>query len=430
MKPDTNRTYLLIFSAILLTYQYLGLINDGNIPFTQIRISSPENVPVVLTLLIFFFGVQFTYYWLKLRSDQRSLFDFITAIPLAIVAVTPVFYSYLLKLGIDWKVLAAILTLLLAGLLLASTITVLIYALFSIRPKEAMKKNGLGKVPAASKVVFFFIIFLLTPINVAITIFLIEYQYLFPSSLKNYWHIIYIAPTLLLNIHNIVYIFQLCFGSPTTKKNSFKNLRFFQDNLDLLDMHYQYINIEEYIPFELPTLCALARDGQFHEMQKNLSSGVDPDTQDSRGWSALIWATAEGHKEIVELLLEYGANPNIINYLGRSAIIYASCYGLYEISKLLLENGATPNISGEVTKISPLIAAASTGNIKIVKLLIEHGANVNYSDTNNRTALDFSMEKNHGEVAKYLRKIMLGLDNTPPEVKTNLLKNIQWISKE
>ena len=200
--------------------------------------------------------------------------------------------------------------------------------------------------------------------------------------------------------------------------------------MDLHEMHYQYIGIEKPKSFQLPHICEIAKEGLLDEMQKFLSTGVDPNTQDNRGWCPLMWATAEGHQEMVELLLEYGANPNIINYLGRSAIGYASIYGYYEIAKALLEKGAIPNLSNEFTDLPPLSAAAGKGCLEVVKLLVEHGANVNYKGRDNKAALDFSMEAGHGDVAKYLRNIMLELDDTPPEEKTNLIKNIEWVGKK
>ena len=143
-----------------------------------------------------------------------------------------------------------------------------------------------------------------------------------------------------------------------------------------------------------------------------------------------MYATAEGHQKIVELLLEHAADPNIINYLGRSAIMYASNYGFYEIAKILLESGAIPNPSKEFTDLPPLSAAADKGHIEVVKLLLEHDANVMHKGKNDMTALDIAMDSGHGDVAKYLRKIMLELDETPSEDKTNLTKNIDWVGKK
>jgi membrane-associated HD superfamily phosphohydrolase len=151
MKSDNNRKYLLIFSGILLGFQYLGLVVDGNIPFTQIKISSQANIPIILTILIFFFGGQFTFYWLKQEKEERSFFEFITAIPVALVAIVPVIYSYLKKFGIDWKVIASTILILLLGSLLAIAVDFIISIIFSLRTPEEMKKMGLGKIPSASK---------------------------------------------------------------------------------------------------------------------------------------------------------------------------------------------------------------------------------------------------------------------------------------
>lgn len=195
-------------------------------------------------------------------------------------------------------------------------------------------------------------------------------------------------------------------------------------------MHYQYIGIEEHKCIELPPICVCAKEGLLAEIQDLLSNGADPNTQDGRGWCPLMWASAEGHKEVVDLLLEHGADPNVVNYLGRSAIMYASNYGFCDIAKVLLEKGVIPNPSREFTDHPPLSAAADKGHLEVVKLLVEHGANVKHKGKDNKTALDISMEAGHGEVAKYLRNKMLEMDNTSPEEKTNLIKNIDWVGKK
>jgi phage shock protein PspC (stress-responsive transcriptional regulator) len=108
MKTENSRKYSLIFSGILLGFQYLGVVIDANIPFTQIKISSQANIPIVLTVLIVFFGGQFSFYWLKQRREDRNFFDFITCIPVALFAIAPVCYGFLNKFGIDWKVISSL----------------------------------------------------------------------------------------------------------------------------------------------------------------------------------------------------------------------------------------------------------------------------------------------------------------------------------
>ena len=49
------------------------------------------------------------------------------------------------------------------------------------------------------------------------------------------------------------------------------------------------------------------------DVQQYLSQGVSVDAVDVEGRTALFFAAANGHLEIVELLLEKEADPNIAN---------------------------------------------------------------------------------------------------------------------
>jgi ankyrin repeat protein len=62
------------------------------------------------------------------------------------------------------------------------------------------------------------------------------------------------------------------------------------------------------------------------------------------GWSPLNIACLEGHKEIVQLLLENDADVNSINKDGETPLHLASVVGHTEIVKLLLKNGAAVNV--------------------------------------------------------------------------------------
>jgi hypothetical protein len=314
------------------------------------------------------------------------------------------------------------------GGLLAIAVDFIIAIIFSLRSGDEMERLGLGKIPSASKA-FLRSLFLLLPLSGTIFFLLVKYRYLLPIPLNNYWIVIFITPTMLWNFENVINLF-LCLGPSKVRKKALERLRLFRRAMDLHGMHYQYIGIEKPKSIQDPPICAFAKQGLLNEVQKLLSKGVDPNTQDGRGWSPLMWATAEGHRKIVELLLEHGADPNVINYLGRSAIMYASNYGFYEIAKALLEKGGTPNPSSEITEHPPLSAAAHKGHLEVVKLLVEHGANVNHKGREKKTALDISMEAGHGEVAKYLRNKMLEMDNTSPEDKTNVIKSTDWLGKK
>ena len=427
MKPDTSRNYLLIFSAILIGYQYFGLVTDGTIPYTQIKIPSQTNVLVILTVLIIFFGSQYIYGWLEEKKEDRSVFWLITSLPLAIIAVAPVFYGFLKKIGIDWKVISLSILILLIGAVLAIAVDFIISILFSLRTAEEMKKLGLGKVPSASKA-FIKSLFLLIPINALIIFLFVKYSYALPTPLDSYWLVLFITPALLFNLSYFINILK-CIGPPKVREKALLNIRLHTHRraMDEHEMLYQHIGIEKSKDYEIPAIVEFARDNNLVEVQKLLDSGIDPNTQDRRGWSPLMLATAKKYLGIVKLLLEHGADPNLINFLGRLAIMYASKYGSYEIVKVLIENGAIPNPTIKLNNRPPLSLAASRGHLEVVRLLVEHGADVMYKGEDNKSALDLAMDAGYGDVAKYLRKIMLEMDKTRAEDKTNLVKNIDWI---
>lgn len=428
IKAENNRKYLLIFSGLLLGFQYFGVVIDSNIPFTQVQISSQADIPIVLTILIIFFGGQFIYYWMNQEKEERHFFELITAIPIALLAIIPVIYVYLQRYGIDWKVIVSTVLIMLFGGLLAIVMNFIIAIFFSLRSEHEMERLGLGKIPTASKALLRSVFFLF-PLSAALFFLLAEYKNLFPIPLKNYWIVFYITPTVLLNFENIVNLF-LCLGPSKIRKKALERLRLFRRAMDLHEMHYQFIGMENHRAYQLPRICEIAKEGLIKQMQQLLKTGVNPNIQDARGWSPLMWASAEGHQAIVKQLLEHGADSNLINYLGRSAIMYASNYGYKEIVGALLEKGAIPNPSEEFSDHPPLSAAADKGHLEVVKLLVEHGANVMHKGRDKKTALDVSMEAGHGDIAKYLRNKMLEIDATHPDEKTSLIKNLKWIGKK
>ena len=70
--------------------------------------------------------------------------------------------------------------------------------------------------------------------------------------------------------------------------------------------------------------------------------GAELNHVENDGWSALHFATAEGHYEIVELLLHLGIDPNIRNNADKSALDMAQDEEGYEDIALLLEPVTSP----------------------------------------------------------------------------------------
>lgn len=86
---------------------------------------------------------------------------------------------------------------------------------------------------------------------------------------------------------------------------------------------------------------------------------------------ALLWASDQGHYDLVKLLIEDGANVNTFNAYDEreTALVNASKKGHYDIVKFLIENGANLNRNGEMA----LIVACDFGHVNVERLLLECG---------------------------------------------------------
>jgi ankyrin repeat protein len=127
-----------------------------------------------------------------------------------------------------------------------------------------------------------------------------------------------------------------------------------------------------------------------------LDRGAEPNTQQVRGQTALMWAAAEGHADVVELLLERGADPALASMAsskperrpagGMTALLFASRQGHLEAARALLDGGADIDQAG-ADSTSALLIAIVNGHYDLASMLIERGANANIADANGRTPL-------------------------------------------
>jgi ankyrin repeat protein len=68
-----------------------------------------------------------------------------------------------------------------------------------------------------------------------------------------------------------------------------------------------------------------------------IQAGVDVNSSNEYGRTILMFASASGHREIVDVLLKYGADINAKDGRGRTAMIHARSSGHDEIVKILQE---------------------------------------------------------------------------------------------
>ncbi|MFN3193005.1 MAG: ankyrin repeat domain-containing protein [Aureliella sp.] len=86
-----------------------------------------------------------------------------------------------------------------------------------------------------------------------------------------------------------------------------------------------------------------SRSGEVAEIERAVTSGVDPNVRDTTGITALCWAAAVGREDSMSALLRLGADVDATNEDGVTPLIAASFFGRATTLRILLENGADPN---------------------------------------------------------------------------------------
>ncbi|KAL3087462.1 hypothetical protein niasHT_023710 [Heterodera trifolii] len=136
------------------------------------------------------------------------------------------------------------------------------------------------------------------------------------------------------------------------------------------------------------------------------SVGVDIESTDSNGDTALMCALLENNLDIGHYLIARGARTDHMNKFGISPLHYFVKNGDFALCKFLMDNGA--NVNQKMTDDSdfhftPLQIACVGGHLQIVKLLVEEGkADTESTDSNGDTALMGALVENNLGIGHYL----------------------------
>jgi ankyrin repeat protein len=120
------------------------------------------------------------------------------------------------------------------------------------------------------------------------------------------------------------------------------------------------------------------------------------------GMTALMCAVKNDNLSVVELLLQEGVNVNTKNYYGNSALIWACRYGFNHIIEKLLLAGADVNLTTFKNGRTPLMEAVYREDIEQVKILLQHGANANLCDNRGIPSIRWAIFRNNVELIKIL----------------------------
>ena len=115
-----------------------------------------------------------------------------------------------------------------------------------------------------------------------------------------------------------------------------------------------------------PVSSSLTRQAADELKKRNAS--FDPDS--------FVKTAAAGDGELIGLFLKAGMNPNSTNLYGYTALMWAAGQGRETVVQMLLDNGADLKARARDGS-QPLMFAASGGNINTAKILIARGADIN-----------------------------------------------------
>ena len=132
-----------------------------------------------------------------------------------------------------------------------------------------------------------------------------------------------------------------------------------------------------------------ARAGNVEPSRFCWSHGADVNARENyRGQTALMWAAAERHPEVVKVLLDHGADWKI-RLSDRET----------KMPKLSAASSVTPMARGGLTAF---LFAAREGDIESAQAMLEAGVDINQVDVDGTTALVVSIMNKQYSFAKFL----------------------------
>lgn len=156
----------------------------------------------------------------------------------------------------------------------------------------------------------------------------------------------------------------------------------------------------------LPTreLAPAATRGDVGAVRSALDRGAAIDAVDSQGLrgTALEKAAAQGHRDVVELLLARGATLRFEAGIGLYAAHGAALGGHAEILRMLVDRAAAKDL--DVALSSALVASAYSGHSDIVTYLLDLGVHVDAIPPRPQmpTALEAAAQRGHLELTGFL----------------------------
>ena len=162
-------------------------------------------------------------------------------------------------------------------------------------------------------------------------------------------------------------------------------------------------------------------------MRALLAKGADVHASETHGQTAILWAAADGHAEVVELLAEYGADFRKALPSGFDPLYFSVREGHIPVVRSLLDLGVDPNQPFAPEKPSrraprigstPLMLAVQNCHFELAAFLLDRGADPNANGPG-YTALHVLVEA---------RKPGIG-DNDPPPPGSGSMDSLELVRR-
>ncbi|XP_046549385.1 protein fem-1 homolog A-A-like [Haliotis rubra] len=140
------------------------------------------------------------------------------------------------------------------------------------------------------------------------------------------------------------------------------------------------------------------------------------------GRTAVMLAAENGHKDVVELLVDKGADVSLVDRTGGN-ILHCACIGgdAEVVNYILSKNMVDINSRGHRKK-TPAMLAGQNGHREVVDVLVKHGAKLSLRDKRHNNILHLACGEGHLDVVKYIMSLhTMAIDSGGYETKTPVM---------
>src|SRR5258706_13262684 len=132
--------------------------------------------------------------------------------------------------------------------------------------------------------------------------------------------------------------------------------------------------------------------GSLDAVRQLVRHGADVNAAEPRGGqTALMWAAAEGHSDVVAGLLALGAKVDAGSGAGFTPLVFGTIRGDVASIKTLLHAGANPNVA-LLSGTKPIIVAMQYRHAAAALALTEGGADISVRDRAGNTTLHLAAQ--------------------------------------